>query len=95
MGSFDQCNRSPGVDDPRSGKETMIHNRKQAAASGHQICNQMARIRKIAKSDRERAIITMLKDLTDVTDLALYMQNQTQALVRQVHEHPGQLQVEK
>ncbi len=95
MGSVDHCNRSPGVDEPRSGKETMIHNRKQAAASGHQICNQMARIRKIAKSDRERAIIAMLKDLTDVTDLALYMRNQAQALVRQVHENPGRIQVEK
>ena len=95
MGSFDKFNLSPGVDEPRSGKETMIHNRILAAASGHQICNQMARIREIAKSDRERAIIAMLKDLTDVTDLALYMRDQTQALVRQVHENPGQLQVEK
>jgi hypothetical protein len=37
----------------------------------------------------------MLKDLTDVTDLALYMRNQAQALVRQVHENPGRIQVEK
>ncbi len=73
----------------------MIDNHKHAPVFGHRFCNQMARIRNIAATDRERAMVTMLRGLTEVTDLALYMRKQTESLIQQVHGNAGRIQRQK
>ncbi len=73
----------------------MIRNHKPAPAFGHRFCNQMARIRDIAATDRERAMVTMLKGLTEVTDLALYMRDQTELLIQQVHGNTARTPAKK
>jgi hypothetical protein len=53
-------------------------------------CNQLARLREIDAKDRERALVTMLKGLTDLPDLALYMRKQAESLIREVHDNLDQ-----
>jgi len=50
-------------------------------------CNQLARLRDIGAKDRERALVAMLKGLTDLPDLALYMQSQAESLLREVRDN--------
>ncbi len=63
------------------------NDRVDVPAFGDRFCNQMARIRDIAETDRERALVEMLRGLTELSDLALYMRKQAELLIHEVHEN--------
>ena len=79
----------------KSDKRTEDRSGSQTPVFGNHFCNQMARIRDINATQRERALVTMLKGLTELSDLALYMRKQTESLIREVHDSLGRAEPPK